>query len=43
MQRLEVKRQFDTTPHDDRTDKAALPYYCVTWRGDDSYRGDGDH
>lgn len=36
-------RFFDTTPHDDRTDKAALPCYCVTWRGDDSYRGDGDH
>ena len=34
---------FDVTPHDDRTNKAELPCYCVTWRSDDSYAGNGDH
>jgi len=34
---------FDVTPHDDRTEKAELPCYCVTWRSDSSYIGNGDH
>ena len=34
---------FDVTPHDDKTVKDELPCYCVTWRSDDSYVGDGDH
>lgn len=34
---------FDVTPHDDNTVKDELPCYCVTWRSDDSYAGDGDH
>jgi len=33
---------FETTPHDDHTDKNELPCYCVTWRSDDTYVGD-DH
>lgn len=38
-------RFFDVTPHDVRSDKdnAELPCYCVTWRSDDSYVGNGDH
>jgi GNAT superfamily N-acetyltransferase len=38
-------RFFDVTPHDVRLDKdkAELPCYCVTWRSDDSYVGNGDH
>lgn len=38
-------RFFDVTPHDVRMDKdnAELPCYCVTWRSDDSYVGNGDH
>ena len=34
---------FDVTPHDDHTSKDELPCYCVTWRSDDSYVGNGDH
>ena len=34
---------FDVTPHWDRTRKDELPCYCVTWRNDDTYTGDGDH
>ena len=34
---------FDVTPHDDHTVKDELPCYCVTWRSDDSYVGNGDH
>ena len=34
---------FDVTPHDDGTDKAELPCYCVTWRSDDSYVSDNRH
>ena len=34
---------FDTTPHWDNTKRDELPCYCVTWRNDDSYAGDGDH
>ena len=36
-------RFFDNTPHDDHTLKDELPCYCVTWRGDDTYAGGGDH
>jgi len=36
-------RFFDVTPHDDHTVKDELPCYCVTWRSDDSYAGNGDH
>jgi len=33
---------FDVTPHwENNTDDDKC--YCVTWRGDDSYVGDGDH
>ena len=34
---------FDVTPHDDRTNKAELPCYCITWRSDDSYVSDNRH
>lgn len=34
---------FDVTPHDDRSHKAELPCYCVTWRSDDSYSDDNRH
>ena len=34
---------FDVTPHDDRTDKAELPCYCITWRSDASYASDNRH
>jgi len=34
---------FDVTPHWDNTPRDELPCYCVTWRNDDSYAGDGDH
>jgi len=34
---------FDVTPHDDHTTKEELPCYCVTWRSDDTYVGNGDH
>ena len=34
---------FDVTPHDDHTSKDELQCYCVTWRRNDSYNGDGDH
>ena len=36
-------RFFDTTPHDDKTDKDELPCYCVTWRSDASYERDNHH
>lgn len=41
----EYARFFDVTPHDVRADKdrAELPCYCVTWRSDKSYVGNGDH
>lgn len=32
---------FDVTPHDVNVDEHKC--YCVTWRSDDSYLGDGDH
>jgi len=32
---------FDITPHDVNIDERKC--YCVTWRSDDSYVGDGDH
>ena len=32
---------FDVTPHDVNIDEQKC--YCVTWRSDDSYVGDGDH
>lgn len=32
---------FDVTPHDVNIDENKC--YCVTWRSDDSYVGDGDH
>ena len=32
---------FDITPHDVNIDEHKC--YCVTWRSDDSYVGDGDH
>lgn len=32
---------FDVTPHNIHTDGGKC--YCVTWRGDDSYTGNGDH
>ncbi len=32
---------FDVTPHDVNVDEHKC--YCVTWRSDDSYTGDGDH
>lgn len=32
---------FDVTPHGDKKDENIC--YCVTWRGDDSYAGNGDH
>ena len=32
---------FDTTPHDVKIDERKC--YCVTWRSDDSYVGNGDH
>ena len=35
-------RFFDVTPHDDGTDKAELPCYCITWRSDDTYAEDGN-
>jgi len=34
---------FDVTPHDNHSDKAELPCYCVTWRSDDAYPPDGYH
>lgn len=34
-------RFFDVTPHNDLTDENIC--YCVTWRGDASYVGNGDH
>jgi len=34
-------RFFDTTPHDVNIDERKC--YCVTWRSDDSYVGNGDH
>ena len=36
-------RFFDETPHDDKTEKNALPCYCITWRSDDSYTNDNRH
>ena len=36
-------RFFDVTPHDDRTDKAELPCYCVTWRNDETYDDENTH
>ena len=36
-------RFFDTTPHWDKSTGDELPCYCVTWRSDDSYVGNGDH
>ena len=32
---------FDVTPHDVNIDENKC--YCVTWRNDDSYAGNGDH
>lgn len=32
---------FDVTPHDVNIDENKC--YCVTWRSDDTYVGDGDH
>ena len=32
---------FDVTPHDFNVEENKC--YCVTWRSDDSYVGDGDH
>lgn len=32
---------FDVTPHDVNIDEHKC--YCVTWRSDDSYTGNGDH
>ncbi len=32
---------FDVTPHDVNIDENKC--YCVTWRSDDSYAGNGDH
>lgn len=32
---------FDVTPHNVNTD--GIKCYCVTWRSDDSYVGNGDH
>ena len=32
---------FDVTPHDVNIDEHKC--YCVTWRSDDSYAGNGDH
>lgn len=37
----EYVRFFDATPHD--TDVDENKCYCVTWRSDDSYVGNGDH
>ena len=34
---------FDVVPHGEDTPKNNLPCYCVTWRTDDTYTGDGDH
>lgn len=34
-------RFFDVTPHNVNTDGGKC--YCVTWRSDDSYTGNGDH
>lgn len=34
---------FDVTPHWDSIPKDELPCYCVTWRSDDTYTGNGDH
>jgi len=39
----EYVRFFDVTPHWDDMDKPELPCYCITWRSDRSYAGDGDH
>ena len=36
-------RFFDETPHDDKTNKNELPFYCVTWRSDESYSSDNRH
>ena len=36
-------RFFDVTPHWDNAPRNELPCYCVTWRNDDSYIGNGDH
>lgn len=37
----EYVRFFDVTPHGDCTDEKVC--YCVTWRNDDTYVGNGDH
>lgn len=37
----EYVRFFDVTPHDVNIDEQKC--YCVTWRSDDSYVGNGDH
>ncbi len=34
-------RFFDATPHGDCTEEQTC--YCVTWRSDESYAGNGDH
>jgi len=34
---------FDETPHDDHTDKAELPCYCITWRNDETYDDKNTH
>ena len=34
-------RFFDLTPHNIHTNSGKC--YCVTWRSDDSYVGNGDH
>jgi len=39
----EYARFFDTTPHWDTQPKDELPCYCITWRSDDTYAGNGDH
>jgi len=36
-------RFFDVTPHWYGAPRDELPCYCVTWRNDDTYAGDGDH
>lgn len=34
---------FDMTPHWDSIPRDELPCYCVTWRSDVTYVGNGDH
>ena len=34
---------FDTTPHYEQGNQAAVPCYCVTWRNDDSYDDQNSH